>query len=594
MELTINEALQKGIAAQKAGEVQKADSIFTAILKVQPNNPDANHNMGLLAVGVGNFQESLKYFKTALEANSNISQFWLSYIDALIKLGKTDDAKVVFVRAKNNGFKGDDFHKLEQRLKISSKVFTKIVPRSQEVEQGQLNIIDTLTLNKAIKLAERKSKAGSSEEAKSIYQDILAKFPKNKRAIDGIKGLSGKTIGKAFHTQEPHDLLQSLIDIYSHGQLQQALIEAKRLIKKFPVSFTLYNIYGAINQGLGKLDAAIDSFKQAINIKPNYADAYYNMGSVLDAQGKLDEAIKAYKKALAIKPDYADAYYNMGNVLKNQGKLEAAIGSYNKELSINPKKAEAFYNMGNTLKEQGKIEDAVKAYNKALSIKPDYGHAKHMISSLTGKTTNSAPRDYIENLFDVYASHFENSLINKLEYEIPRTLSDIIKKENNNENLGSILDLGCGTGLIGVELKDFCTNLEGIDLSSAMLEQAKKKNVYSKLTHIDIIDYLSTVELNFDYFLAVDVFVYVGELSEVFNLIKCRNKRSGKLVFSTEHTKKIGFHLEKSGRYTHSTAYIERLCKKFGYSISYFSKVNLRKDNGIFLTGGLYAIDFTY
>jgi predicted TPR repeat methyltransferase len=183
-------------------------------------------------------------------------------------------------------------------------------------------------------------------------------------------------------------------------------------------------------------------------------------------------------------------------------------------------------------------------------------------------------------------------LLEKLEYNVPKNLTDLSVKEQGSGSLGSILDLGCGTGLTGVELKDFCSNLEGIDLSNRMLEQARIKNVYDKLIHVDIVEYLSNAELNFDYFISTDVFIYVGELSEVFRLIKSRNKKYGKLVFSTEHTEKDGFHIEKSGRYSHSKNYIENLCKEFNYSISHFSETNLRKEKGAFLTGGLYLLDF--
>ena len=100
MELTLDQALQKGIEAHKAGKVQEADRYYTAILKANPKHPDANHNMGVLAVGVGKVEEALPFFKTALETNSSIAQFWLSYIDALIKLDRMADAKAVFDQAK--------------------------------------------------------------------------------------------------------------------------------------------------------------------------------------------------------------------------------------------------------------------------------------------------------------------------------------------------------------------------------------------------------------------------------------------------------------------------------------------------------------
>ena len=92
-ELTIDQALQQGVEAHKAGQVQEADRLYTAILKAQPKHPDANHNMGVLAVGVGKVEEALPFFKTALEANPATAQFWLSYIDALIKLEQVSRCK---------------------------------------------------------------------------------------------------------------------------------------------------------------------------------------------------------------------------------------------------------------------------------------------------------------------------------------------------------------------------------------------------------------------------------------------------------------------------------------------------------------------
>ena len=134
MELTLDQALQKGIEAHKAGKVQEADRYYTAILKAQPKHPDVNHNMGVLAVGVGKVEEALPFFKTALEANSSIAQYWLSYMDALIKLDRITDAKSVFDQAKSKGAKGDGFDKLEEQLRsLPSKN-----SNTQEPSQDQL------------------------------------------------------------------------------------------------------------------------------------------------------------------------------------------------------------------------------------------------------------------------------------------------------------------------------------------------------------------------------------------------------------------------------------------------------------------------
>jgi predicted TPR repeat methyltransferase len=125
-----------------------------------------------------------------------------------------------------------------------------------------------------------------------------------------------------------------------------------------------------------------------------------------------------------------------------------------------------------------------------------------------------------------------------------------------------------------------------------MLDKAKEKNVYNKLIKQDIVDYLSNASLNFDYFISTDVFVYIGDLSEVFRLIKSRNKIGGKLAFSTEDYDGEDFFLEQSGRYSHSKKYIEGLCEKFGYKLRHFETQALRKDKNKYIIGGLYLLDF--
>ena len=116
MELTVDQALQKGVEAHKVGKVQEADQCYTAILKANPKHPDANHNIGVLGVGVGKVEAALPFFKTALEANPNIAQYWISYIDALIKLDRIAEAKAVLEQAKSSGAKGDGFDQFQSKL----------------------------------------------------------------------------------------------------------------------------------------------------------------------------------------------------------------------------------------------------------------------------------------------------------------------------------------------------------------------------------------------------------------------------------------------------------------------------------------------
>ena len=417
----------------------------------------------------------------------------------------------------------------------------------------------SLPVDKALRKATSHIKAGELVAAEEIYKQILSKFPKNKKAIQGYHKLKAGITSKGLSNFEPpQEQVQELINLYNPGHHEKALKKVKSLISLFPKAITLHNIQGASNAALQRYDAAIDSYKQALKIKPDYADAYYNMGIVLSNKGELDAAIDSYKQALKIKPDYADAYYNMGIVLRAKGDLDAAIDSY----------------------------------NQALKIKPDYAKVKHLVASLTGETTKTAPREYVEDLFDQYAAKFEHTLIENLLYQTPKIITEMIIKRHPSKALGSVLDLGCGTGLAGLELEQFCEQLDGIDLSKSMLRQARAKGVYGKLIHGDIAEHLAQADLDFDYFISTDVFIYIGELSDIFRLIKSKNRRRAKLVFSTEHAEGKDFYLEKSGRYSHSKSYIEGLCNKYGYHLSHFEKTKLRKEKSEFLMGGLYLLDF--
>jgi len=248
--------------------------------------------------------------------------------------------------------------------------------------QTSPNVLDRLKPEQAIRLAKKKIKEGSFEDAKGIYKDILVKFPKNKRALDGIKSLSGGLIGKTLQVQEPpQEQLQQVINLYQQGQLQWAIDSANQLLSQFPNSLTLYNIQGAANAGLGQLNSAIDSYKQAIKIKPDYAEAYNNMGVAQQDKGDLNAAIASYKQALKIKPGYANAYYNMGNALKDTSDLEAAIDSYQQALKIEPGLAEAYYNMGDVLQDKGDLEASINSYKQALKFKPDYAEAHYNLGN---------------------------------------------------------------------------------------------------------------------------------------------------------------------------------------------------------------------
>ncbi len=199
--------------------------------------------------------------------------------------------------------------------------------------------MNTLKLDQAIKLAKKTAKDGSYKEAEQIYRKILEKFPKNRKAIIGLRALSGKPSQKNSKTLDPHKIqMQWLLNLYSQGQFHKALSKASQLLKEFPTSPELYNFIGGTNKSLGKLEEAINSYKHALSIRSHYPQAYYNMGNALAQKGDLEKARESYKKAIEYKPDYAKAMWNFSGIA---GNIDEAKSWVKKCLSIDPNYEEA-------------------------------------------------------------------------------------------------------------------------------------------------------------------------------------------------------------------------------------------------------------
>ena len=134
----------------------------------------------------------------------------------------------------------------------------------------------------------------------------------------------------------PQTEINSVITLYSNGQIQEALDSAEALTKDYPNEALLYNVSGACYAGLGQLDEAVKRYEQALAIKPDYAEAHNNLGVTLKKLGQLDVAIKSYGKALAIKPDFAEVYSNLGLTLQDLGQLDEALISYESAITLKP------------------------------------------------------------------------------------------------------------------------------------------------------------------------------------------------------------------------------------------------------------------
>ena len=231
-----------------------------------------------------------------------------------------------------------------------------------------------LSVNQALSKAKSHEKKGEILEAQELYKEVLDAFPNNKKAKLMLANLD-KSFQNGNVKKPPSNIINQLLALYNQGHLSLVIEHCQRFIGQFPDAFIIWNILGAANKGLGRVEEASKAFMKVVKLNPTYADGYNNLGVTLQEQGKFEGALMAYKKAISIKPNYAEAYNNLGNTLLEQGEPAGAISSYKKAISIDSNYAEANYNMGFALSSINKPEEAIVAYNNAISIKPNYSEA---------------------------------------------------------------------------------------------------------------------------------------------------------------------------------------------------------------------------
>ena len=232
-----------------------------------------------------------------------------------------------------------------------------------------------LSADRALRKAKSHERKGQMNEALELYHSVLAEFPHNIRAKQGLAKLSKPKPGASAGKNPSDEIIHQLITLFNKGQIRTVTQECDRLTKKFPQSFLLWNLLGVANNAQGKLEEASAAWNKALLIKPDFAEAHNNIGAAFLSQGKFEEASAAYNKALLIKPDYANAHYNLGITLQELDRLEEAVASYSKAIALKPDYTEAHYNLGNTLEELGRSTDAEASYRKAIALKPDYADA---------------------------------------------------------------------------------------------------------------------------------------------------------------------------------------------------------------------------
>ncbi|MBI2715033.1 MAG: methyltransferase domain-containing protein [Rhizobiales bacterium] len=269
----------------------------------------------------------------------------------------------------------------------------------------------------------------------------------------------------------------------------------------------------------------------------------------------------------------ADRRFEWARDLAAKGDLAGAADLLMQALELAPGYAAAWFALGELREKLGERDGAIAAFGQARAADPQdrHGASLHLIR-LGAEPAAAMPESYVRTLFDGYAPAFDQALTQGLGYRAPELLLRAVQAAHAGERMkfGSVLDLGCGTGLAGAAFRPFCDWLVGVDLSPAMLAKARAKGLYDRLAEGDVAAFLASeaaAQARYHLIVAADVFMYLADLSAVLKAAAAVLAPSAMIAFSVETHDGDSAMLCETLRYAHGAAHMRAALDRAGLKL---------------------------
>jgi predicted TPR repeat methyltransferase len=330
----------------------------------------------------------------------------------------------------------------------------------------------------------------------------------------------------------------------------------------------------------GRWAAAEHAFLASLERLPQRISTLINLAATRLRRGHAEAALDTADVVLGLEPDNAEALFHRATALDRLGRAAEALAAYDRVLAVEPKLAAAWSQRGGVLREAGRLDEAARSYTRAIECGGDAQMNGYYLAAVSaGPGPASAPRAYVQALFDGYAAEFDTHLVDGLGYRAPQTLVAQLRVLGRGP-YRSALDLGCGTGLCGPLVRPLVGRLAGVDLSQPMLDKARALGVYDALACAELVEHLQATPERHDLVLAADVFIYVGDLDPVFAALARVVVPGGVFCFSAEAAAPgaTGVELRPSLRYAHAEPYLRRLAAEHGFEVASVLAAPIRSD----------------
>ena len=329
---------------------------------------------------------------------------------------------------------------------------------------------------------------------------------------------------------------------------------------------------------------------ETVRRTPGAAGAQSYLGDALFAQRRTREALEAYRRTVELEPGSAVAQFDVGKSFEYLKRFDEAIDCYRRSVVLEPNSGAAREGLARALDAAGRHDEAVSSVHEWLSLAPGNAVASHLLASLGAvEAPERASDGYVRETFDRFAADFDTTLA-RLEYRAPELITAIVALSLGEPAAAlDVLDAGCGTGLCAPLLRPWARRLEGVDLSGAMLERARRRGGYDALHEAELTAFLRGYTWSWDVIASADTLCYFGALEPVLRAAANALRAGGTLAFTLERSAAGGtFALQPHGRYAHDEGYVRAALDACGYEVT-LAHGALRREGGRDVEGLIVA-----
>lgn len=416
-------------------------------------------------------------------------------------------------------------------------------------------------------------------------------------------------------------LLNAARQAIQDGALQKAAETLNKANRQNPNDPRVHLVGSWLAEVSGNLNGALDRMQRAVTLAPNWTPGQLGLGLLLVKHRRFVEALAASDTALKLEPDNMSVLMGSVEISRKAGDLERSVRLLRHALTIVPNDPQLRLMIATDLQRHRQHDESLQVWNSLATefpetveprlarvqialAKNDPAGAKadadwlvekepanetfqYYQAVANGKVPDSQPAALTMGLFDWYAETFDAQLVGSLAYRLPKLVADRILAERADKKF-NVLDLGCGTGLLGACLGRLQGALVGVELSSKMIEQAAKHGVYDKFHTVNLHDALeATPDSLYEIIAALDVFVYAGTVDKAIPNAHRILTPGGQFVASFEEAAVDGPNMElrPSGRYAHKRSHVQSVFEQAGFVDVVVQDVLLRMEAGNPLNG---------